>query len=70
MLEVLGQNPTIHIYVFNEDSQHSIPCLNVPYTSYTQMQLACSIFPYSVYVFCKSEDRSKNKERPKDVKRE
>ena len=35
MLGVLGQNPTIHIYVFNEDSQHSITCLNVPYTSLT-----------------------------------
>ena len=30
MLGVLGQNPTIHIYSFNQDSQHSIPFLHVP----------------------------------------
>ena len=29
MLGVLGQSSTIHIYSFNQDSQHSIPFLHV-----------------------------------------
>ena len=70
MLGVLGQNPTIHIYVFNEDSQHSIPCLNVPCTSYTYINkdfagiclLNHPLFSvcYSVFVFCTSSLGSTN----------